>query len=124
MKQLIYSAPVRKLLLTSILILSDTLFFLFDDPRKLAPGLMIIGFLLTGGSVYLLFRIGAWIMKAMGLIREYRPLIVLSASLIFSLIIILQALGQLSFRDLAVIIPLAAVSYFYFTKTRSSNLQS
>ncbi len=124
MKRISANTPVRKISLIIMLILSDALFFLLNDPYKLPATLMLLGFVLCGLSVYLLCKIGARVIKAIGFIKEERHLVIVATSALVTMVLILQALGQLSFRDIVALLALTAVAYFYFTRVSPQKLQS
>ncbi len=124
MKRISANTPVRKILLIIMLILADALFFLLNDPYKLPATLMLLGFVLCGLSVYLLCKIGARVIKAIGFIKEERHLVIVATSALVTMVLILQALGQLSFRDIVALLALTAVAYFYFTRVSPQKLQS
>lgn len=108
----------RPFLLTSGLIIIDSLFFGLTNPASVASLMLIVGFLLlmltTYGLVYNFQKILAVYSPWLG--RQRKLSVALTAGL--GLIIALQSIGQLSARD-GLLIPLAVVAlYGYFSLSK------
>lgn len=109
---------VRRTLLRaspSILVV-DILFFGLLDPNTVASPLLIIGFLLVGLTCFYLTHLLTLLFKRTGFSigrRQYKALMVATGLMV--LMIALQSVGQLTTRDIAVILPLALLVYGYLS---------
>ena len=120
--QIIKSSSTHKVLYVAALLLTDCLYFLLSDPGNMPILLMTIGWLLVGLTVYLGCTYGAKLALRLGLIRVQKKsnLILLSSSIY--LLLALQAVGQLSFRDISALIPLVMIGYLYFKHLKSDKV--
>ena len=107
-----------------ILLAADSLFFSLTNPQKVASWLLIVGILLFLASFYygLLGVLAAarWYGFPAG--RRPRRFAKVLAVVIGSLVA-LQSIGELSSRDIWVLVPLGVIAYLYSNKafTRSQN---
>ena len=99
---------------TAVLFALDGLFFGLTSPAKVAAPTLFIGFLLVVATLYRLLqglsKIAGWYGIRFGRHRQ-RFLRLLTG--VFAGIIALQSIGELTTRDIIVILPLAVVSYLY-----------
>ncbi len=83
---------------------------------------MPLAFLLVLGTVYMFVRVIFTLLRLLGYIdgkqRNWTSLIL--AALIF-ILVLMQAVGQLSIRDILVLIPAVALAYFYYSIVLSKN---
>jgi hypothetical protein len=124
MKSVFSAATKRTKTSTIAIILADSFFFIISDPTHLSAPFMIFGFLLLGLTIYLLCRLAARVMCELGLISSPKRWAVAVVSLFIYIMITLQAIGQLSLRDIAALVPLVAMAYFYFTRISSKPTDS
>ncbi len=80
---------------------------------------MSIGWLLIAASTYLFFSFGSKLFKLAGLVKDERRIRIISLSSFMYLLLILQAVGQLSLRDIAALIPLLIIGYFYLRRVKA-----
>lgn len=120
--QIIKPASTHKVLYVEALLLMDCLYFLLSDPGSMPILLMAIGWLLVGLTIYVGCAYGAKLSLRLGLMRVQKKsnLILLSTSIY--LLLALQAVGQLSFRDISAIIPLVIIGYLYFKRLKSDKV--
>ncbi|HVX23812.1 MAG TPA: hypothetical protein VG992_00500 [Candidatus Saccharimonadales bacterium] len=102
----------RQLLAIIALIGADGLFFGSTDPQSVPAWLTIVGFGLMIATVYLVARlllvIGSWY----GLQVRQRRLAMVVA-MVLGGVLALQSIGELSVRDVAVLLPLGLLGYTY-----------
>ncbi len=98
------------------LIVADVVFFGVTNPANVPSYMLVVGFVLFMASFYYLvlglFRLGKWY----GL--DYSAKQVRLARIITSvtaIIVALQTTGQLSHREIFVLIPLALIAYAYMS---------
>ena len=107
----------RKLYIVGFLLLALTVLLSNTDPRRIPPFLLVLPFIIIFA---ILFNV---VLMILDLIRtqsaENKKLAGLCAGLP-SLLLILQSIGQLTARDVLIIIVLFVVSYFYILKTAIS----
>jgi len=96
------------------LILLDGLFFGFSDPAKVPPVLLIVGFGLFVASLYLLvsllLKMARWYGISFGRHRKRAAAVVTGVA---AGTVALQSMGQLSPRDVLVLLPFACLTYLY-----------
>ncbi len=116
MKRYISYISNHKKIATVLIAVTDILFFASSDPNKSPVWLMAIGFSLLALSVYIVCRIAANLLVILGVIKSFRNWVVLTTSVLIFLVLTLQALGQLSTRDILALIPLVLLGHFYFNR--------
>ncbi len=119
MKQFLKSTSTNKALAPSVLILADGVYFLLNDPKSTSVVYMILGWLLAGASIYLLCKFGTSALVRTGVIKQQSPLKTYILSSGIYLLVILQALGQLTFSDIAAFIPFVIIGYLYFKRSKA-----
>jgi hypothetical protein len=106
------------LYLITVLVL-DVLFFSTTDPSKVAAPWLIVGYILAVMTLYWLIRafiafVGLYIRA----VRIQKRRLTKVLTIVGAVTLAMQSVGQLSFRDLAVLMPLALIAYFYFSYGR------
>jgi len=104
----------KKLAVLAILVF-DLLYFVNLNPDHLALYVLLVGFILVLANIYISCRIIYKLMTLLGLLNNHRKWMLESVSLFIFALVIMQALGQLSFMDVAALIPITLLSYGYFT---------
>ena len=104
-----------------ILIL-DGLFFGLTDPNKINSIFLIVGFVLFAVSLYVLTQIILDFMIKLGFKMKNRRKIAVFIAVLACLLLALQSIGQLTDRDVLIIVPLAALLYIYATYIRPRTL--
>ena len=122
MKQILAIASTHKKTLSVMLLLADGFFFALSDPQHMAIPAMVLGWLLIAASTYLLFSFGSKLLKLAGLLKQEKRISVISLSGFVYLLVLLQAVGQLSLRDVAALVPLAIIGYLYFRRVKVQSL--
>lgn len=122
----VYSRIMKKYLVNiktwsfiSILVL-DGLFFGLTNPSKSNSFLLIVGFILFGLTTYLVIYCLFRILLVLGIKTKFRQPLTIYSSLVITLLVVLQSLGQLSIRDTLVTLLIAAIGCFYFLRLKSS----
>jgi len=110
----------RAVLYVALLVVVDILFFTTTDPGKVAAPWLIVGYILAVATLYWIVRaIVAFLgLYSKALRRQKRRLATL-LTLIGAILLAMDTVGQLSFRDLAVLVPLALIAYFYLSYGKS-----
>jgi hypothetical protein len=103
------------------LLVVDLIFFSLTDPLKVPSVLLIVAFLLFTITLYLAVRQGLKQIAAYGfqLGPGIRRLSLIVTGVISGLLA-LQSIGQLSSRDIWVLMPLALLTYLYVSYGRST----
>ena len=103
----------------------DTIFFSITDPVRVPSIMLIIALLLVAANVYVglqyLFKAAAW--YGLNTPSKPRRFAGISAAIMAGLMA-LQTAGQLSARDITILLPLTAIAYFYVSYNRSSQTAS
>lgn len=76
--------------------------------------MMAIAFILALINIYLVVNALYFILDAAGYIKKRHRRLVEGSTLFFFVLLIMQAAGQLTFRDVLSLIALAFMAYFYF----------
>ncbi len=96
-----------------IIIAIDALFFGLVNPNKVNSLFLIAGFILFGITLYIILQIFLGFLIKLGFkIKHRRKLAGFIVSL-SCLLLALQSIGQLSIRDVLIILPLAVLLYIY-----------
>lgn len=102
----------------------DALFFGLTDPMKTTPAVLAMGFALAASTLFVLLSMLVQLARWYGLSLTGRERkIARTGTIIISVLLALQSVGQLSQRDILVFLPLMAVAYLYFSYGRA-NAQS
>ncbi len=100
----------------------DAIFFGITDPNKVNSLWLIAGFVLLGLSLYVVIKIVLVFLVKLGLkIKNRRKLAIFSAGLICFLLA-LQSIGQLSLKDVLIIVPITVLLYVYLAFIRPKTL--
>ena len=102
----------------------DGLFFGLTDPQRLPAYMVIVAFLLVVVNVYMLVRGLLLALSWYGVpLKHERRRLARLTTLILASLLALQSIGQLSARDLAVLLPFALLAYGYvsYGKARPEN---
>ena len=104
----------------AVLLVVDLLFFSSTNAATIVPVFLIVGFLLFGLTSYLLIYSLVSFIQLYGLPIRHKSSLAIFLSIVVSLIVALQSIGELSLRDILVIVPLTFVGYMYalFVGTR------
>jgi len=106
----------RKLLRLAVLFVADALFFSLVNPQKVYAVVIIVGFVLLGLTIYaLLDFLLALAERIVPFSLHTKKRIALAATLVISLLIAMQSIGQLTVKDILAVIPLVIVLSFYFS---------
>jgi len=99
---------------------ADGLFFGLTNPSKVSTIWLMVGFVLAVASIYWLAR---GFVALLGLyskaLRKQHKRLVRAFTLSGAVLIALQSIGQLTFRDLVVLLPLVLIGYFYVSYMRT-----
>jgi hypothetical protein len=98
---------------TPLLIVIDMGFFGLTDPNKVDSGLLIIGYLLLVVTLFAVMRLLARVISLYGVPKNQANRVMGMTGGVISLCLALSSVGELSMRDLVVILPLAALLYIY-----------
>ncbi len=106
----------RQFWLVASLIGADLLFFGLTNPANVPSFALIIGFLLFAATLYMLvqgfFKLGVWYGFAFSERQKRFARIVTG---VIAGAVALQSMGQLSGRDLLVVVPFAVLIYMYLS---------
>lgn len=107
-------------------VVADIIFFSSINASNIAPFLLIIGFVLLLITTYLVVYALLTIARLYGFPVRYKQRLALYLSGVLGLVIALQSIGELSSRDVLVLVPLATLGYMYavYTTARKRNLDS
>ncbi len=104
------------------LLAADTILFTATDPQEVPSIILIVGFLLLTATLYYFVRALLAVARWYGLLpsdshrrRLARVITGLTAGLVA-----LQSIGQLSIRDVLVLLPLTLLAYLYITYGRAN----
>lgn len=109
-----------------ILLAIDAAFFSSTNASKVAPIVLIIGFLLLLVSCYLVIYALLSAARLYGLPLRHKKQFAVFLSLIAGLVLALQSIGELSLRDILVLLPLVTIGYLYtmYSSAHRRNLKA
>jgi hypothetical protein len=117
----------RHINLTHWLILSlviiDLLFFGKTDSSNVPSFLLVIGFLLLIITAYMIVYSFLGVARLYGLPLKRKKRLSAYIIITFGLIFALQSMGELSAKDILVIIPIAVIGYIYTSYFKTDNQQ-
>lgn len=96
-----------------VLLVLDGLFFGLTNPNKINSVFLVIGFVLFGLSLYLFVQIFLTFLHKLGFKVKNRGKLAGFVAILASILLAMQSIGQLSDRDVLIIIPLAILLYIY-----------
>jgi hypothetical protein len=104
----------------------DIAFFTRTNAGKVAPFILIIGFILFLLTCYVLLYGLLGIARLYGLPVRYKQRLAVYLSGVLGLIVALQSIGELTPRDILVLLPLATLGYIYgvYATTHRRNLDA
>jgi hypothetical protein len=106
-----------------VLIVIDGLFFGLTDPRTVNSLFLIVGFVLLGLNVYVLVKIVLVFLAKLGFSIKNRGKIAGFSVILACLLLALQSIGQLSARDVLIIVPLTVLLYIYTAYIRPKTFE-
>lgn len=111
---------------TTLLVIADLLFFGNTNASSIAPIFLIVGFLLLVCTSYALIYGSISFARLYGLPFKHKKRLSIFLSITLGLILALQSVGELSLRDVIVLLPLAIIGYIYvlYATTRRRNLDA
>lgn len=106
------------------LVIVDIVFFSNTDASKVAPFMLIVGFILLVITCYILLYALLSVVRLYGLPIRHKQRFTLYLSGVVGLIMALQSIGELTYRDILVLLPLAVIGYIYtiYITSRKRNL--
>lgn len=113
MKLLVGALARRHVRYFIILLGLDMLVFGSSDARKVPSYILIVGFVLLLATVYQAFYGVLSLSRLYGLKLKRRGRFALYLTGVVGILIALQSIGELSPRDVAVLLPLAVIGYLY-----------
>lgn len=104
------------------LLIVDGLFFGIANPNKVNSLFLIVGFILLGLSFYVLIQIILTYLIKLGFKVKNRRKIAGFIVVLSCLMLALQSIGQLSVRDVFILVPLTVLLYIYAAYIRPRTL--
>ena len=108
---------------TILLIAIDALFFGTINPQTANSLFLIAGFVLLGLNVYVLVKVILIFLTKLGFKIRNKGKIAAFCVILSILLLALQSIGQLSARDVLIIVPLTVILYIYTAFVRPRNLE-
>ena len=114
MKKLSQFSLGRKTIAGLVLVVADSLFFTTTNPNKVASSVLIVGFVLVAFSIFGLLRLVLAAATFYGLPLQNRGRrVALLVGISMAIAVALQSLGELTLRDVVVLILLTGLIYVY-----------
>lgn len=102
------------------LIIIDFLLFSLTDPHEVPSIMLIVAFLFLAATLFYLFRAVVRALNWYGIRPTHPRRLVMSVTGVISAILALQSIGELTTRDILVILPLILISYVYLSYGRAA----
>lgn len=99
------------------LLVADSILFATTDPQEVPSLVLIVGFLLFTATAYCLIRAFLTALSVYGVLpsSSHRRRLARVITGLFAGLVALQSIGQLSSRDVLVLLPLTIMAYLYVT---------
>lgn len=104
------------------ILIIDGFFFGFVNPNKVNSLYLIVGFILVGITIYIFLQLLMTFFIKIGIRIKNRRKIAVFVSILLSLLLSLQSIGQLTVRDVIIIVPIAVLLYIYTAYIRPRTL--
>lgn len=112
----------RSVMYFAVVVALDVAFFSSTDPGKVAAPWLIVGYILAVATLYWLVRaFVAFLGLYSKVLRRQKQRLVKVLTLIGAVLLAMQSVGQLTFKDMSMIVPLSLIAYFYFSYGRSKS---
>lgn len=107
--------------LPSVIVI-DALFFGFTDPHTVNSQLLIVGYILAVITIYVVLRVLGRLAALYGVPRAGARRFSSIATGVIGICLALSSMGELTARDITVMVPLAALLYvyLYYARTREA----
>ena len=104
----------------------DFIFFGFTNASSVAPILLIVGFVLFSLTMYILMYALFSFIQLYGIPIHHKKRLSMFFSIVVGVLIALQSIGELSIRDVFVILPLSCIGYLYviFASSRKNKIDA
>lgn len=110
----------KKLWQLTCLLAIDSLFFTLTNPNTVTSAVLAVGFILMVVTIYVVVRLLLVLPRFYGLdVISKAPGLAGFITVILAVVLALDSTGQLSSKDMAVIVPLTAISYVYLRSVRT-----
>lgn len=110
------SHRTQKLVRLLALFVADALFFSLVNPENVYAVVIIVGFVLLALTLYALIDfLLALAERVVPFSQHAKKRIALASTLVLTLLIAMQSIGQLTGKDVLAVIPLIVVLSFYFS---------
>jgi hypothetical protein len=110
------SHRTRKLIRLIVLFIGDGVFFSLINPVSVYSFVLVVGFALLALTMYALIDFFlALVERVVPFSSHTKKRIALASTLVLSLLIAMQSIGQLTSKDVLATIPLVIVLSFYFS---------
>lgn len=95
------------------LLVADTMVFGGSDPQKVPSIMLIVAFLLLTATFYYLLRILIKAVRWYGVKTRYPGRLAAVVTVVVAFIMALQSIGELTGRDILVLLPFVVIGYLY-----------
>ncbi len=100
--------------IVGVLVGVDCLFFGLTNPDRVPALVLVAGFILLMINLYVIVGAIVALIRWYGIsLGKHRRKIIVSVTIVLSVLLALQSTGQLTSRDLIVLLPFVAIAYFY-----------
>jgi len=105
----------------AVIFSADALFFTTTDATRVQSVDLIIGFILAVVTSYLLIYELCTVIQIYGIdVRTHRKRIASAVTGVFAVLLALASVGELTIKDLLVIVPMILIAIVYFSYGRSA----
>ena len=110
----------HKKLTSLVVILCDFLFFCLTNPNKLSVAFLVVGFLLALATLNLICSLVIILIRQFRGMRKLKNWTKWAISGFAFILLVMQSIGQLSIKDIVVLIPLVFGIYFYYIRSKNA----
>ena len=105
-----------------VICLLDILLFMMSNPRNAPPLILMIGFLLAVATLYYAIRLGLAVAKFYGVpLGGHAARVAVAMTAVSGSLMALQTMGQLTVRDVVILLPFLVLAYGYFNYAKTAS---
>jgi drug/metabolite transporter (DMT)-like permease len=98
-----------------IILVADALLFTQTNSHSVSPTILLLGFILCIATIYYIVHFLLFLLSFYGIKLTHASQLAICAAGLGGLLLALQSIGELSLKDIAVIVPIILLIYLYIT---------
>jgi hypothetical protein len=118
-KKLAHALSHKRIVSLGVICLLDSLLFMMSNPRNAPPLILMTGFCLGVATLYYAARLVLALAQFYGVpLGSHNAKVAVAITALSGSLMALQTMGQLTVRDIVILLPFLALTYGYFAFAR------